>query len=61
MLDGQDLPAVRLEALGDVLGERDVGVTVDGDVCVNTFAVTSQLTNAITSAIDAIGHRALED
>lgn len=32
IIDGLDVPVIRLEALGNILGERDVGVTIDGDI-----------------------------
>jgi len=31
-VDGLDVPAIRLVALGDVLAEGDVGVALDGDL-----------------------------
>lgn len=34
ILDNLDVPTVGFEALHDVLSKRDVGLTVDGDVCI---------------------------
>lgn len=33
VVDGEDLPVVRLVSLDDILGKGNVGASVDGDVC----------------------------